>query len=87
MPGASRREVTALADVIDLERYPIDRLDSPAGQDLVARCGRELAATGASDVEIGPAAGHDAGVVLRVRLAGRMRYGRIETRPRPAPAQ
>jgi hypothetical protein len=51
MPGASRRGVTALADVIDLERYRIDRLDSPAGQDLVARCGRELAATGASDLE------------------------------------
>ena len=43
--------MTGLADVIDLERYPIDRLDSPAGQDLVARCGGELAATGASDVE------------------------------------
>ena len=40
-----------------------------------------------TDVEIGPAAGHDARVALRVQLAGRMRYGRIETRPRPAPAQ
>ena len=50
--------VTSLADVIDLERYPIDRLESPAGQDLVARCGRELAAVGASDLEgfIRPAA-------------------------------
>jgi hypothetical protein len=38
-----------------------------------------------TDIEIGPAAGHDAQVVLRVRLAGRMRYGRVETRwPRPA---
>ena len=51
IPGASRRGVSGLADVIDLDRYPIDRLDSPAGQHLVARCGRELAAIGASDVE------------------------------------
>ena len=43
--------VTGLADVVDLERYPIDRLDSSAGHDLVARCRSELAATGASDVE------------------------------------
>ena len=39
-----------------------------------------------TDVEIGPAAGRGVPVVLRVRLAGRMRYGRIETRERrPAP--
>jgi hypothetical protein len=38
-----------------------------------------------TDVDIGRATGHDARVILRVRLAGRMRYGRIETRwPRPA---
>ena len=43
--------VTGLADVVDLERYPIDRLDSSAGHDLVARCRSELAAIGASDVE------------------------------------
>jgi hypothetical protein len=50
--------VTGLADVIDLDRYPVDRLDSPAGQDLVARCRRDLAAAGASDLEgfIRPAA-------------------------------
>jgi hypothetical protein len=40
-----------LADLIDLERYPIDCLESPDGQDLVARCRRELAAVGASDLE------------------------------------
>ena len=33
-----------------------------------------------TDIEIGPAAGHDARVALRVQLAGRMRYGRIGTR-------
>jgi hypothetical protein len=50
--------VTGLADVIDLDRYPVDRLDSPAGQDLVARCRRDLAAAGAADLEgfIRPAA-------------------------------
>jgi hypothetical protein len=50
--------VVGLADVIDVERYPIDRLESPQGQDLVARCRRELAAVGASDLEgfIRPAA-------------------------------
>lgn len=50
--------VAGLADIIDLDRYPIDCLDSPEGQDLVARCRRELAAVGASDLEgfIRPAA-------------------------------
>jgi hypothetical protein len=38
-----------------------------------------------TDVAIGPAAGPDAPVRLRVELAGRMRYGRIEARwPRAA---
>jgi hypothetical protein len=61
-PWSSRAEevlcVNTLADVIDLDRYPIDRLDSPAGQDLVARCRRELAAAGASVLDgfIRPAA-------------------------------
>jgi Domain of unknown function (DUF1707) len=39
-----------------------------------------------TDLGIGPAARHDAPDVLRVRLTGRVRYGRIETRlPGPAP--
>jgi hypothetical protein len=45
------RAVVDLASVVDLERYPIDRMESPAGQDLLARCQRELAAVGASDLE------------------------------------
>jgi hypothetical protein len=41
-----------------------------------------------TDVELGPAAGHDARVFFRVHLAGRTRYGRIETRlPRPSPGE
>jgi hypothetical protein len=40
-----------------------------------------------TDVDLGPDAHPGAPVVLRVRLAGRMRYGRIETRPPPAPRQ
>jgi hypothetical protein len=43
--------VAGLADVIDLERYPIDRVESRAGKDMVDRCRRELAAVGASDLE------------------------------------
>ncbi|HEX9353985.1 MAG TPA: hypothetical protein VF933_09235 [Streptosporangiaceae bacterium] len=50
--------VISVADVVDLDRYPVDRLDSPAGQDLVARCRRELAIAGASVLDgfIRPAA-------------------------------
>jgi hypothetical protein len=50
--------VTSVADVVDLDRYPADRLDSPAGQDLVARCRRDLAVAGASVLDgfIRPAA-------------------------------
>ena len=33
-----------------------------------------------TDVELRPGGGPDAPVILRVRLAGRMRYGRIEAR-------
>ncbi|MEM7223155.1 MAG: hypothetical protein AAF495_09270 [Pseudomonadota bacterium] len=33
----------ALAEIVDLERYPIDRLDEPAARDLVARCQEALA--------------------------------------------
>jgi hypothetical protein len=52
------RSVTSVADVVDVDRYPVDRLDGPAGKDLVARCRRELAVAGASALEgfIRPAA-------------------------------
>ncbi len=33
-------------DLINVERYPLDRLDTPDGADLIARCQRELADTG-----------------------------------------
>jgi hypothetical protein len=50
--------VTNVADVVDFDRYPVGRLDSPAGQDLVGRCSRELAVAGASVLDgfIRPAA-------------------------------
>jgi 2OG-Fe(II) oxygenase superfamily len=35
---------------VNLERYPIDRLDSPAGQALVARCQADMAARGVSQL-------------------------------------
>ena len=39
--------MTSLAALIDLERYPLDRLDSPAGEALVDRCRTMLAQSGA----------------------------------------
>ena len=33
-------------EVIDLERYPLDRIDSPEGQQLVARCRDDLTRNG-----------------------------------------
>ena len=33
-------------EVIDLERYPLDRIDSPQGRELVARCRDDLAREG-----------------------------------------
>ncbi len=35
---------------VDLERYPIDRLDSPEGQALVARCQADMVARGVSQL-------------------------------------
>lgn len=35
-----------IADLLDLDRYPLDRLDSAGGQALVDRCRRELARNG-----------------------------------------
>jgi hypothetical protein len=40
-----------IADVIDLERYPLDDLDSPRGRRLVAACRDELEATGACKLD------------------------------------
>ena len=42
---------TALAGAIDLDRYPIDDLDAPAGRDLVRRCREQLRARGACELE------------------------------------
>ena len=43
---------------LDLDRYPLDRLNGPSGQDLVARCRRELERDGMFNLEglIPPAA-------------------------------
>jgi hypothetical protein len=35
-----------MRDILDLDRYPVDRLDSPAGAALVAACQQELARDG-----------------------------------------
>jgi hypothetical protein len=35
-----------MRDILDLDRYPLDRLESPAGQTLVAACQADLAADG-----------------------------------------
>lgn len=39
-----------------------------------------------TDVNIGPTPDPDARVLLHIELSGRMRYGRVETRPSPGPA-
>lgn len=41
----------AVADDVDLARYPIERLDAPEGRALVARCRAALAADGACELE------------------------------------
>jgi len=38
-------------DLIDIDRYPIDDLDSAAGRALIDRCRRDLAAAGASQLD------------------------------------
>jgi hypothetical protein len=42
---------TELSDIVDLDRYPIDDLESPEGLELVAFCRAQLAAVGACDLE------------------------------------
>ena len=39
-----------LVDVIDLDRYPTDSCESPAGRQLVRRCRAELDTLGAGDL-------------------------------------
>jgi hypothetical protein len=47
--ASSSRETQGMHGV-DLDRYPIDRLDSPEGQALVARCQADMAARGVSQL-------------------------------------
>lgn len=58
------------ADVVDLDRYPIDELDSESGRALVASCREELAAQGACNLQgfIRPGA-----VEAMVAIAGDLR--------------
>lgn len=42
--------ITELVEAVDVERYPLTELDSPAGEALVSRCRRELAEMGACDL-------------------------------------
>ncbi|MBA3294898.1 MAG: 2OG-Fe(II) oxygenase [Geodermatophilaceae bacterium] len=42
---------TALAEAIDLKRYPIDDMDGPAGRALQQRCRDQLRSLGACDLE------------------------------------
>lgn len=57
------------ADVVDLERYPIDRLDSDDGRALVAACRRKLVETGVCNLPgfITPSA-----VAEMIRIAGHL---------------
>jgi hypothetical protein len=41
----------ALAEAIDLERYPIDDLDGLAARTLVGRCRKQLGQLGACELE------------------------------------
>lgn len=62
-------QVNDYADVIDLEKYPIDDLGSARGRELVATCRAELAATGACNLAgfVTPAA-----IATMVTLAKRL---------------
>ena len=41
--------MTSLQTIVDLDRYPIDQLDLPAGETLVRHCRQMLAETGAAE--------------------------------------
>jgi alkylated DNA repair dioxygenase AlkB len=62
-------QAPAYADVVNLDRYPIDRLGSPEGQVLIEECRRELAESGVCHLEgfITPAA-----VAAMIELAGHL---------------
>ena len=62
-------QAPAYADVVDLNRYPIDQLDSERGRAFVAECKKELNATGVCNLAgfIKPAA-----VLRMVEIAGEL---------------
>jgi hypothetical protein len=51
MSTTTTRGTTGLGAIVDLARYPIDDLESPAGRDLVALCRAQLDAVDACDLE------------------------------------
>lgn len=59
-----------MRDLLDLERFPLDRPDSPAAQALVQRCRAELAAEGLFNLEgfVRPAAVAACATALQPRL-------------------
>lgn len=72
MSAAATRTTTvppAYADVVDLDAYPIHDLDSPRGQELIARCRRELADEGVCNLAGFITA---AAVAEMIRLAGEL---------------
>jgi hypothetical protein len=46
MPHAEHTDPRGIGALLNVTSYPLDRLDSPEGQALVARCRADLAATG-----------------------------------------
>jgi hypothetical protein len=68
-PAVKSNQVNDYADVVDLEKYPIDDLDSTGGRELVSACRAELADTGACNLAgfITPGA-----VAAMVVLAGQL---------------
>jgi hypothetical protein len=54
-------------DILDLDRYPLDRLDSPEGQALAARCRTDLAAHGMFNLDGLLRPGAVAGAVAEVK--------------------
>ena len=54
-------------DILDLDRYPLDRLDSPEARALVARCQADLAADGMFNLDGLLKPGALAGAVAEVK--------------------
>src|SRR5262245_30433624 len=46
MPDTDRTDSAAVPALLDLAAFPIDRLDAPEGQALIARCRADLTSTG-----------------------------------------